>query len=54
MKDKINQDTALVRVVESRNAPAGGVAGLLLLSMVGHTDIGCCCNCNCNCCVIVT
>jgi len=50
MKDIMTKEPSLIRVIESRNAPAAGVAGLLLLSMVGTVDACCCCNCNCNCC----
>lgn len=52
MKHTITQNRSLIRVVESRNAPTGGVAGLLLLSMTGTVEACCCCNCNCNCCTI--
>ncbi|GEM_PF-5290828 len=53
MKEVITQDTELIHVMESRNAPANSVAGLLLLSLVnGSARACCCCNCNCNCCCI--
>lgn len=53
MKEVMIQSSELITVVESRNAPASGVAGLLLLSLVNDMQGPCCCcNCNCNCCCI--
>jgi len=53
MKEAMVEPTELIQMLENRNAPASGIAGLMLLSLInGGASACCCCNCNCNCCCI--